>query len=142
MEEERPKVGLGVIVIKNPYDVLLGLRKVAHGSGKWAFLGGHLEFFESEKACALRELEEETGLGLRNVELMDNHVCTSTNDFFYKEQKHYITLFMRARHIYGEPQVREPNKCEKWEWFNWNELPSGLFVPIKNLKRRGHNPFE
>lgn len=30
----------------------------------------------------------------------------------------------------------EPNKCENWEWYNWDnksELPSPLFYPIEQL---------
>ncbi len=43
-------------------EILLGQRKGAHGAGTWATPGGHLEFGESVKACATRELLEETGL--------------------------------------------------------------------------------
>ncbi len=43
---KRPLVGIAVLVI-NDNRVLLGKRKNAHGSGTWAFPGGHLEFNES-----------------------------------------------------------------------------------------------
>jgi len=38
--DNRPLVGIAVIVIKN-CRVLLGERKNAHGAGTWAFPGGH-----------------------------------------------------------------------------------------------------
>ncbi|MFH1749531.1 MAG: NUDIX domain-containing protein [bacterium] len=89
MEEKRPKVGLGVIILKDN-KVLLGKRKGAHGEGDWSFPGGHLEFNEKLENCSIREVEEETGIRIRNIK-----PGSFTNDIFEMEKKHYITLFIR-----------------------------------------------
>jgi 8-oxo-dGTP diphosphatase len=47
--EKRPLIGVSVIIIKDN-QVLLGKRKNSHGSGTWAFPGGHLEFNETIEA--------------------------------------------------------------------------------------------
>jgi 8-oxo-dGTP diphosphatase len=47
---------------------------------------------------------------------------------------------MLAEHIGGEPQVLEPDKCEAWGWFAWDDLPQPLFLPIRNLLRQGFRP--
>ena len=65
-EKNRPKVGVGVIVIKDG-KILLGKRKGPHGGGFWAFPGGHLEFNESLEDCARREVLEETGISIKNI---------------------------------------------------------------------------
>lgn len=39
--KNRPKVGLGVFIMKDG-KVLLGKRKNAHGDDDWCFPGGHL----------------------------------------------------------------------------------------------------
>jgi len=123
----QPRIGIGVIVI-NGNKVLLGKRKNAHGNGSWSFAGGHLEFGESFESCAHREVLEETGLHVQNIRMH-----TVTNDFFELEYKHYVTIFMLADYAGGIAQVLEPNKCERWQWFEWNELPQPLFLPIQNL---------
>lgn len=133
--EKRPKVGVGVL-IRNNGKVLLGKRKGAHGEGTWAPPGGHLEFGESIEDCALREVAEEAGIKVKPIESK-----AFTNDIFEKEQKHYITLFMVCDFISGTPKLLELEKCEKWEWFSWNDLPKPLFVPIQNLKKQGFDPF-
>lgn len=56
-EEKRPKVGLGVCLLKDD-KILFGKRKGAHGGGSWCFPGGHLEFNETWEECARRETEE------------------------------------------------------------------------------------
>ena len=61
MNDQKPKVGLGVCIVKDN-KVLLGKRKGSHGAGTWSFPGGHLEFQETWEKCAKREVLEETGL--------------------------------------------------------------------------------
>jgi len=63
----RPAVGVAVIVMKNG-KLLLGKRLNSQGSGTWAFPGGHLELKESIENCAKREVFEETGLFIKNLQ--------------------------------------------------------------------------
>lgn len=129
-----PRIGVGVVVIKND-TVLIGKRLNAHGEGTWAFPGGHLEFFEEVEDCARREVLEETGLEITNVSF-----ATFTNDLFIKEQKHYITIFMRADYVSGELELLEPEKCAEWIWATWDNLPEPLFLTMQNLKKQGYIP--
>ena len=134
MESRIPQVGVGVIVIRKGL-VLLGKRIGSHGAGTWALPGGHLEFGESIEDCASREVMEETGLAVQSVAR-----GPYTNDFFASEGKHYVTLFVTARCLTGEPLVLEPNRCSSWQWFRWSELPHPLFPPLASLVRSGYVP--
>lgn len=129
MIEKRPKVGIGVLVLKEGR-VLLGKRKGSHGSGLWAPSGGHLEFGESVEVCAERELREETGLQPLHLEL-----GPWTSDLI-EADKHYVSIFVFIPKFLGEPQLLEPAKCEGWEWFEWENLPDPLFPPIQSLIRK------
>lgn len=128
---ERPKVGIGVLIVDKNNRILLGKRKGAHGEGCWAPPGGHLEFGESWEACAQREVLEETGLIIAKPWFYG-----VTNDVFYESNKHYITIFMHAQYTGGVIQNCEPEKCEGWEWFARNRLPEELFLPLANLMRK------
>lgn len=123
-----PKVGVSVIIINDKNQILLGMRKGSHGAGTWAFPGGHLEFGESVENCAIREVLEETGLNLKEVQK-----GPFTNDIFHSESKHYITLYVICRNFEGILQAMEPDKCDSWGWFNLDKLPSPLFLPLQNL---------
>ena len=129
MEEQRPKVGIAVVIERNN-KILLGKRKGSHKSGFWAVPGGHLEFNETLEDCAIREVMEETGLTIKNI-----RKDTFTNDIMKDEGKHYITCFVRADCENGEPKIMEPDKCEEWGWFDWDNLPSPLFSKYKEILR-------
>lgn len=134
-ESKVPRVGIGVI-IKKESKILLGLRKNSHGENTWAFPGGHLEFGESPEETAVREVKEETGLSIQ-----EPRFTQLTNDIFIKENKHYITLFLEVDIREGEAQLLEAEKCEAWQWFSWEDLPSNLFLPITNLEKTGYRPI-
>jgi len=136
MKKERPKIGIGVLV-KKEGKVLLGKRKNAHGEGSWCFPGGHLEWNENIEDCAKREVLEETGLSIKNIRF-----GPYTNDIFKKENKHYVTLFVIADFDSGELELMEPEKCERWGWFDWDKLPAPLFTSNQNLLKTVYNPFE
>jgi 8-oxo-dGTP diphosphatase len=127
-DDRRHLVGVAVIVIKDG-KVLLGKRKNAHGAGTWQFPGGHLEFGETIEACARREVLEETGLRIGRLQM-----GPYTNDFFEAEDKHYVTVYVLANDHLGELVLKEPHKCDRWEWTAWPP-PAGkrLFLPIRHL---------
>jgi 8-oxo-dGTP diphosphatase len=131
---QRPGVGVAVIVMRDG-KVLLGKRRAGHGAGGWQFPGGHLELNESIEACARREVWEETGLRLGELRF-----GPYTNDIFAEAGKHYVTLFVLAEYAGGEAETREPDRCEGWDWFAWDELPHPLFLPIENLLKLGFRP--
>jgi len=133
-QKPRPEIGIGVCVIKDG-KTLLGKRKNSHGDGSWSFPGGHLEMFETWENCAEREVFEETNLLIKNIKFV-----SITNDVFHEENKHYVTLFLIADYESGELKTMEPEKCEEWGWFRWENLPVPLFLPIINLIRQGFDP--
>ena len=154
MPSEAPqvRVGVGVFVLKSAHEslenprFLIGERINSHGSGTFALPGGHLEFGESLEACAARELEEETGLKVKNIRFM-----TATDDFMPADNKHYVTMFMvcERENENDIPQTLEPHKCLGWEWSCWEDLlqwrkkhnksrddelvEKRLFTPLLNL---------
>ena len=48
---------------------------------------------------------------------------------------------MIADYDSGEPTVLEPEKAEQWGWYKWDELPKPLFLPMKNLVKKGFKPY-
>ena len=123
-----PRVGVGVLIFDH-HRLLLGQRQQSHGNGTWGPPGGHLEFGETFQECALREAKEETGLVIVSPE-----VVAITNDVFQEANKHYVSIFMKAKHPIDQTvQNIEKDKVIAWEWFNINAIPNNLFLPLKTL---------
>ena len=120
-----PKVGVGVLVVRNGL-LLLGKRIGKHMPGFYAAPGGHLEHGEWFEECARREILEETGLQADSVEFL------TIGNYMFSEQ-HYVDVDMIAHCTKGQPQCREPEKCEGWNWYELNKLPQPLFVVTERM---------
>lgn len=124
-----PCIGIGAIVFNSKNEILLGKRISSHGESSYAPAGGHLEFGATFEECAIREVLEATNLIIENPQFI-----AVTNDFFEKEQKHYVSIFLKA-HCLNEHELQnlEPHKVESWQWFAPDNLPSNLFLSLKRL---------
>lgn len=97
--------------------------------------GGKPDPGESLEECALRELYEETGLVGSGTQLV-----AETFDEFESDDLTFATHYVLVAEARGEPEVVEPAKCGGWDWFDWDELPEPLFLPIENLLKQGFDP--
>ena len=122
------RVGIAVFVCRDGR-FLMGRRRGAHGAGTWSVPGGHLEFGESFEDTAAREVLEETGVQITNVRF-----GAVTNDVFTDEDRHYVTVWMFADHLSGEPAILEPDKCVSLGWYGFDDLPEPLFLPWRQLR--------
>lgn len=135
-DQERARVGIAVL-LKKGTAVLVGRRRDdkgrSRGHNTWALPGGHLEYKETVEDCAKREILEETGLEITNIEQ-----GPYVNNIFGEDGRHYVTLFVTAElaDFYAEPKVMEPEKCFEWKWCQRQEVPSPLFPPLENYLKQ------
>ena len=128
-EIKTPKVAINVLVIKDG-KVLMGKKNNAYkvGYGTWCFPGGKLDFGETLRDGAKRELLEETGLtanALTLSNIIDEPQASGGT--------HYLHINFLAENWEGEPTVMESDRFEKWEWFDLNNLPAETFPSHKKF---------
>jgi len=144
MNNNQPKVGVGVIVLKKEGDityVMMHQRKGSHGPGYWGSGGGHLELGESLEGGALRELREEAG----NAVKINNVRFLGVMNFTEMKPKHYVDISFVANWVSGEPTNSAPDETTDWQWFPLDKLPDPLFPPVaKYLEalKTGQNFFD
>lgn len=151
---ERPGIGVAMIVFgldhKGQKNILLGRRKGGRGNGTWALPGGKLDFGETVRHCAIRELKEETGLDfsietgiqasvyktrLENTVLIGPYV----ENLFPEDNTHWITLVTKIADVIDiskyptSEMLKEPDKCFGWQWFLPYQIPDPMFGPLRNL---------
>ncbi|MFJ8586638.1 NUDIX domain-containing protein [Streptomyces sp. NPDC093595] len=103
---------------------LLGLRHphVAYAAAHWHALAGQVER-ESVRSCLIREAVEEAGLVIRPEDLDLVHTVHLLG---HADAEPRIHVFFRATAWRGEPEVREPDRCVRWEWWPLEDLPEPL----------------
>lgn len=114
--------------------MLLGLRhpNSAFAPSTGHVLAGHCEQ-ESAITCLIREAREEAGLQIQrqDVELVHVlHHIDRTGD------RPRMGLFFRAQTWTGEPELREPDKCTQWKFWDPGALSDDL-VPYTRVAIAG-----
>jgi 8-oxo-dGTP diphosphatase len=117
--------------------VLLIQRAANPFKGAWAFPGGFMNMDETTEECAIRELEEETGLKVTTV-----HQIGAYSKVDRDPRGRTITVAYLA--IIDSPQeVRGHDDAAKAEWFPITELPQLSFDHFDILQDAtriyGHN---
>jgi mutator protein MutT len=141
-EKQRPclpvrqaKVGVGIMVLKDK-KVLLGKRhddaekasSDLHGEGTWTMPGGKLDFKETVKEGATRELLEETGIKVDTAKL---RVISVADEIV--PDNHYVTIGFLCEDFEGEVKVMEPEEITEWKWYNLDNLPEKVFPPSAKM---------
>lgn len=142
MTEEKKRVGAGVgVILKRGNKILLGKRhpdpkkagSVFRVAGNWCLPSGKMEFGETIKEGGSREVKEETGIVIKNHEVIC--VCNCKN-----KHAHFMTMGLLATKFKGEPRVMEPDEIVEWKWFDLNHLPYPRcfpsFMVINNFTHR------
>jgi ADP-ribose pyrophosphatase YjhB (NUDIX family) len=109
---KRPLVGVGVVTIKDG-KILLVKRAFEPGAGKWSIPGGLVEVGEKLSEAGERETEEETGVKVQILELI-NVFDMIEEDNNGKVQYHYVLVDFLARPTGGDERVSEEVTELKW----------------------------
>ena len=122
MPTDRPKIGVGVILIRDG-KVLLMKRTSKHAPS-YSIPGGHLEVGETFEQAAIREVNEECGLLINNPRVI---AVTNNLDTFVQEGVHTVSVILLSEDFQGEPTIMEPEKCEALLWADPVNLPEPHF---------------
>jgi ADP-ribose pyrophosphatase YjhB (NUDIX family) len=122
-----PRVGVGVLILNPPDQVLLTLRKRAPEAGCWSIVGGKVDFLETLDQCAIREAREEAGIEIELLRLL----CV-TDHVLPREGQHWVAPAYLGRIVKGEVRNCEPEKTEEVRWFELNCLPKNLTMTARN----------
>lgn len=79
---------------------------------------------------------------------MNMEILKVTNNLFLDNESnleaHYVVILVRAVLVDPNqiPQNLEPQKCDGWEWYDWENLPEPLIPQFRSAIKEGFNPFQ
>jgi len=66
--QSKPKIVMTLCILRKDNDLLMGLKKLKLGAGYYNGFGGKLDPGETLEECIIREVKEESGLSLLEIE--------------------------------------------------------------------------
>jgi 8-oxo-dGTP diphosphatase len=115
---ETPMVGVGAVIIEADR-VLLAKRGHAPLAGEWSIPGGALELGETLREAAVREVLEETTLGIEPVFLLGvyDRVLRDADE---RTLYHYVLIDFLCQRVSGEAQAA--GDADEVRWFSRAEV--------------------
>ncbi len=129
---EGPIVGVGAVVVHQGR-VLLVQRGREPLKGKWSLPGGMLELGESLTQGVVREVQEETGLDVEAVELVEliDRIHKESGPSGERVRYHYVIADYLCRVVGGTLQAASDADAVRWvERAEWNSHSSLALDPI------------
>jgi 8-oxo-dGTP diphosphatase len=102
-----------IAVLVHEGRALLVRRANPPDAGLWGFPGGKIEYGETVKAAALRELLEETGIQAQAQEILTTLDILVRSDHGALQQ-HYILIAVRCRWLSGLPFAGDDALEARW----------------------------
>ena len=128
MAEERYRhvVTSHLFLVKDGRILLLRRFNTGYEDGNYSVVAGHVEEGETARETIAREAEEEAGIEIDVGNLEVLHVMHRKG-----KPDERIDFFMTAKEWSGEPEIKEPGKCDDLRWFGLNELPPNVIPYIR-----------
>jgi len=119
-KHDRYPVAVHVVLTRPADGRVLLMRRAGSGyaDGRLGLPAGHVDRGETPTACAVREIAEELGIGVKQADLEPG------GTMFRLSLEPRVDIFFLARAFTGVPAIREPHKCTELVWADPDDLPA------------------
>lgn len=124
-ERQKAVVAVHLFLIRDGSVLLLRRANTGYEDGNYSVPAGHVEAGEKATDAMIREAAEEIGVALAPGDLPLAMVMQR------KTEDERIDFFFVADPWPGEPQNREPGKCDELRWATLNEPPANVVPYVR-----------
>jgi len=111
-----PEATVGAVILNSEAEVLIC--KSNKWNQKYVIPGGHIEAGESMEEALIREVKEETGLDVFEIELLGINESIYSESF--QNKKHFIFVDFICRSNSNDVILNE--EAQSYEWINLTEV--------------------
>jgi len=109
---EPPLATVGALIFNAQQDVLM--IRTHKWSGKWGIPGGKIKRGEKAETALRRELKEETGLNITDIEFILVQDCISSKEFY--RDAHFVLLNYICKCVAKKPRVVLNEEAREFQW--------------------------
>lgn len=120
--EHPPLATVGALIFNSQNEVLL--IRTHKWSNKWGIPGGKIKWGETSEAALRREIREETGLKVTDIEFVLVQDCIHSKEFY--RDAHFVLLNYTCRNVGKNPRVKLNDEGQGFCWLT--------MTAAKNLK--------
>ena len=129
MKERHKAVPASYLLLIKDGKILLGRRcNTEYMNGMYMVPAGHVEAGEPLTAAMVREAMEEIGIAIHPEDLKLVHTMYRPKS---DETGERLDFFFTAAKWEGIPVNNEPEKCDKLDWFQLENLPGNIVPYVK-----------
>jgi NAD+ diphosphatase len=115
-----PNPAVIVIIINSDNKIYLCKRAYEPKKGKLSLPGGFIDFKESAEEAAKREIKEELGIDINNLQ----YLCSYSNDYLYKGTQYYpLDIVFISKVSLEEIKPIQKEEIFDGQFYNINNLP-------------------
>jgi len=134
--KQRFTLPVAVLLMARRKDEVLLIRRHNTGwqDGKYSLVAGHIDGNESLIKAVCREAYEEVGIVVDPADVSLAHTAHLNSN------KEYLHFFFETKKWKGEPENKEPQKCDDVSWFSLSKLPPEVasdVLPVLQLYKQG-----
>ena len=109
---EPPLATVGALIFNSKNEVLM--IRTHKWSGLWGIPGGKIKRGESSLAALRREIKEETGLNITDIEFVLVQDCISSKEFY--RDAHFVLLNYTCKCVAKNPRVVLNEEAREFQW--------------------------
>lgn len=127
MGEHQSLRAASYLILENGDRILLLKRQnTGFRDGYWSLIAGHVDEGENFREAMVREAEEEAEIQIQLEDIEPYAVMHRDS-----EDSPYVDVFFTCKRWEGEIENGEPEKCEKLEWFEKDDLPENTIEFVR-----------
>ncbi len=107
-----PKIVVGVLVYNNKGEIFLAKQK--KWEDKWTIPGGHLDYGEHLQDCAKREVKEETGMDVSNIEFIGIQESVFSKEYYKEKHMVFVDFCGKAE----DNEVVLNDEMQEYQWID------------------------